>query len=612
MENFNKKDKIINCQKNLEPVRASSEELNRRREINKIWLSSMVSLIEKFISKIKKKEFFISFIDSDRVVLKIISPSGGKGVFMEGVVINKEFFGTTSVELSLARNEEMEVIGSDHTSSQLKDWACASSPIHDSEGNIYGVISLTSKMENYPDYGLGIISSLSLAVEKEVRWREISENFKLSKKYLEIISKGSKDGIICLDEEAKILYMNETAGEILHVDIKNSLGNFVGDIVDFDPVILSVFKTHKGYIDREFIINSPLWGTLHFIKSAVVVRDEKGNFAGVVDFFRKIGRVRKFVTSYIGAQAKFNFSDIIGSSPKLKEAIRISKIASKSNSNVLILGETGTGKEMFAQAIHYEGLRKKEPFMVINCGAIPRELAESEFFGYEPGTFTGADKRGRPGKFELANRGTIFLDEIGEFPLGLQVKLLRVLQERSITRVGGVRSIAVDVRIIAASNRDLSKEVDNGNFRKDLYHRLNVIQINLPPLRERNEDIPILVNYFVEKLSQKLQKNISKIDNSFIKPLTTYNFPGNIRELENIIERALNICENNELNISHLSNEIIKNNFSLKSIDEIKRESLIQALQDTKWNILKTAKILKISRPTVYSHINKWNIKKNS
>jgi len=549
----------------------------------------MVSLIEKFISKIKKKEFFISFIDSDRVVLKIISPSGGKGVFTEGVVLTKEFFGTTSVELSLARNEEMEVIGSDHTSSQLKNWACASSPIHDSEGKIYGVISLTSKKNNYPDYGLGIISSLSLAVEKEVRWREISENFKLSKKYLEIISKGSKDGIICLDEKAKILYMNETAGEILHVDQKNSIGKFV-----------------------MFIINSPLWGTLHFIKSAVVVRNEKGNFAGVVDFFRKIGRVRKFVTSYIGAQAKFNFSDIIGSSPKLKEAIRISKIASKSNSNVLILGETGTGKEMFAQAIHYEGLRKKEPFMVINCGAIPRELAESEFFGYEPGTFTGADKRGRPGKFELANRGTIFLDEIGEFPLGLQVKLLRVLQERSITRVGGARSIAVDVRIIAASNRDLSKEVDNGNFRKDLYHRLNVIQINLPPLKGRNEDIPILVNYFVEKLSQKLQKNISKIDSSFIKPLTTYNFPGNIRELENIIERALNICENDELNMSHLPNGIVKNNFSLKSIDEMKRESLIQALQNTKWNIAKTAKILKISRPTVYSHINKWNINKNS
>ena len=598
--------------KNLEPVRVSSEELTRRKEINKIWLSSMVSLVEKFISKIKKKDFFISFIDSDRVVLKTISPGGGEEIFTEGIIISKDFFGTTSVELSLTRNEEMEVIGSNHALSQLKDWACASSPIHNSEGKIYGVISLTSKIDNYPDYGLGIISSLSQAVEKEVSWKEISENLKLSKKYLDIISKGTKDGIICLDEEAKILYMNENAGEILHVDINNSLGNLIEDIVDFDPVILSVYKTHEGYTDREFIINSPLWGTLHFIKSAVVVRDEKGNFAGVVDFFREINRVRKFVTSYIGAQAKFNFSDIIGNSPRLRESIRISKIASKSNSNVLILGETGTGKEMFAQAIHYEGLRRKGPFMVINCGAIPRELAESEFFGYEPGTFTGADKRGRPGKFELANRGTIFLDEIGEFPLGLQVKLLRVLQERSITRIGGARSIAVDVRIIAASNRDLSKEADNENFRKDLYHRLNVIQINLPPLRERNEDIPVLVNYFVEKLSVKLQKNIAKIDNSFIEPLTTYNFPGNVRELENIIERALNICENDELNTSHLPNEIIKNNPSLKSIDEIKRESLIQVLQDTKWNISKTAKILGISRPTVYSHINKWNIQKNS
>jgi len=598
--------------KNIEPVRVSPEELNRRRETNKVWFSSIVSLLEKFISKIKKKDFFISFIDSDRVVLKTISPSGGEGVFTEGVVINEEFFGTTSIECSLTRNEEVEVIGSDHTLLQLKDWACASSPIHDSEGNIYGVISFTSKLNNYPDYGLGIISSLSQAIEKEVRWREISEYFKLSKKYLDIISKGTKDGIICLDEEAKILYMNEAAGEILHVDIKNSLGKFIVDIVDFNPVILSVFKTHEGYTDQEFIINSPLWGTLHFIKSAVVVRDEKGNFAGVVDFFRKIGRVRKFVTSYIGAQAKFNFSDIIGISLKLKEAIRISKIASKSNSNVLILGETGTGKEMFAQAIHYEGLRKNGPFMVINCGAIPRELAESEFFGYEPGSFTGADKRGRPGKFELANRGTIFLDEIGEFPLGLQVKLLRVLQERSITRIGGTRAIAIDIRIIAASNRDLSKEIDNENFRKDLYHRLNVIQINLPPLKDRTEDIPILVNYFVEKLSVKLQKNIKKVDDSFIKPLTTYHFPGNVRELENIIERALNICENNELNISHLPREIIKNNPSLKSIDEIKRESLIQVLQDTKWNILKTAKILGISRPTVYHHINKWHIQKKS
>jgi transcriptional regulator with PAS, ATPase and Fis domain len=613
MEKFIKKDKIINYQrnvKNLEPVRISPEELDKRREINDIWLSSMTSLIENFFSKIKKKDFFISFIDSEGIVLKIIPLGRKRGVFTEGTVVKEEFFGKTAVSFSLKNDKDMEVIGQNHTSPELKEWACAASPTHDSTGNICGLISFTSKLEDYPDYALGIVSSLSRAVEKEVMWKEISENLKISKKYLDIISKASKDGIICLDEKSKILYMNETAGDILHVDPKKSIGNFVENIVDFNPVILAVFKTHQGYTDREFIINSPLWGRLHFIKTAVVVRDENGNFSGVVDFFREISRVRKFVTSYIGAQAKFKFLDLIGDNPKLKESIRIAKIAAKSNSNVLILGETGTGKEMFAQAIHYEGLRRKGPFMVINCGAIPRELAESEFFGYEPGTFTGADKKGRPGKFELASGGTIFLDEIGELPLALQVKLLRVLQERSVTRIGGARPIAVDVRVIAASNKYLSEEVNKGNFRKDLYYRLKVIKINLPSLIERTEDIPLLVNYFVEKLSQKLQKNISKIDNSFIKPLIAYSFPGNIRELENIIERALNICEGGILNNFHLPREILKNNSSFKSIDEVKRNSLIRTLQETKWNISKAAKMLGISRPTIYHYINRWNIQK--
>jgi len=413
---------------------------------------------------------------------------------------------------------------------------------------------------------------------------------------------------LCLDENAKILYMNERAADILRIDSAKAVGKFVGDVVDFTPVILSVYKTHKGYVDREFIINSPSMGTLHFIKTAVVVRDEKGKFVGVVDFFREISRVRKFVTSYIGAKAKFKFSDIVGNSKKLREAIRIAKIASKSNSNVVILGETGTGKEMFAQAIHYEGMRKRGPFVVINCGAIPRDLAESEFFGYEPGSFTGADKNGRPGKFELADGGTVFLDEIGEMPVGLQSKLLRVLQDRSVTRIGGVRAIDVDVRVIAASNRDLSSEVEKGNFRKDLYHRLNVIQIKIPPLRERKEDIPLLVKHFVEKLSKKFQKRKIKIDDSFLKPLLKYDFPGNVRELENIIERALNICEGDVLDERYLPEEVLSSKIDVQSIEEVKRSALLKALKETNWNISKTAKILGVSRPTVYRLISKWNI----
>jgi len=607
-----KKPKVKNIKglRNLEMIHISSAELNKRRESNRIYISLIESFIDKFFSKIKKKDFLISFLDTDQVLLKVIQLGREKGIFTEGTVITEEIFGKTAISISLKNNQEIEYIGQDHTFPELKDWACAASPVHDPSGNISGVIAFSSKVDDYPDYALGMVSYLSQVIEKEVTWMEISENLKLSKKYLDIISEGIKDGIICLDKEAKILYMNDKAGEILRVEPRRSLGKFVGDIVDFDPVILSVYETHKGYTDREFIINSPLMGTLHFIKSAVVVKDEDGQFAGVVDFFREITRVRKFVTSYIGAQAKFSFADIIGNSTKLKYAIRIAKIAAKSNSNVLILGETGTGKEMFAQAIHYEGLRKAGPFVVINCGAIPRELAESEFFGYEPGSFTGADKRGRPGKFELANGGTIFLDEIGELPLDLQVKLLRVLQEKSITRISGARPIPVDVRVIAASNKDLSREVDSGNFRIDLFHRLNVIQINIPTLRERNEDILLLTKYFIEKFSQKLQKNIVKIDDSFYKSLLHYSFPGNVRELENIIERVLTISDSNELNRFHLPDVILKNDSLNKSIDKFKRNSLVKALHNTKWNISKTSKILEISRPTIYHYIKKWNIKR--
>ena len=611
-----KKREIMNSWREMEArgvtrlkiSRISPEKLSERRAKNRVWLSSVISLMENFLSKLNRKNLYISFVDSDGVVLEVLPHNSGEKFLREGVVVKEDFFGTTAINLSIDHDAAVEVVGEEHYLDELKEWACAAAPVHNLRGSIYGVISLSSKISDYPDYALAVVSSLAEAVEKELMWRETTENLKLSKKYLDIISEGIKDGVLCLDENAKILYMNEKAADILRIDPAKAIGKFVGDVVDFTPVILSVYKTHKGYVDREFIINSPSMGTLHFIKTAVVVRDEKGKFVGVVDFFREISRVRKFVTSYIGAKAKFKFSDIVGNSKKLREAIRIAKIASKSNSNVLILGETGTGKEMFAQAIHYEGMRKRGPFVVINCGAIPRDLAESEFFGYEPGSFTGADKNGRPGKFELADGGTVFLDEIGEMPVGLQSKLLRVLQDRSVTRIGGVRAIDVDVRVIAASNRDLSSEVEKGNFRKDLYHRLNVIQIKIPPLRERREDIPLLVKHFVEKLSKKFQKRKIKIDDSFLKPLLKYDFPGNVRELENIIERALNICEGDVLDERYLPEEVLSSKIDVQSIEEVKRSALLKALKETNWNISKTAKILGVSRPTVYRLISKWNI----
>ncbi len=561
---------------------------------------------------VKENPFTVSFTDIDRVVLLLMGKK--RDPFLEeGLILKEEYVGKTAINLSMELGHPVVLKGDEHTSPQLKKWYCAAAPLRNLKGSIIGSIGISTTKEHFPDYAVGIVSSLAKAIENENNLRIALEEVEVSRKYLEIISEASKDGVLCLDANGKILYINEAGTRILKIDREKAIGKHVTDIVDFTPVILNVFKTHKGYVDKEFIIESPSRGLLHFIKTAVVVRDKDGNFSGVVDFFREINRVRNFVTSYIGAEAKFTFDDIIGENPRLKEAIKIAKIAARSNSSVLITGETGTGKEMFAQAIHFESDRSNGPFVAINCGAIPRDLAESEFFGYEPGAFTGASKKGRPGKFELADGGTLFLDEIEELPLSLQAKLLRTLQDKVVTRVGGTKSLKVDVRIITASNRDLVDLVNRGDFRKDLYYRLNIIHIEIPPLRERKDDIPLLVSHFINKYNASLGKNIKGADRSFLNPLMQYDFPGNVRELENIVERAVNIAESRMLTEEHLPSYIFTKKTSpaeRRSFEDIKRELLEETLKKTHFNISETARQLHISRPTVYKLMKKYGLRR--
>lgn len=237
-------------------------------------------------------------------------------------------------------------------------------------------------------------------------------------------------------------------------------------------------------------------------------------------------------------KSRYGFANLIGTSPKMLEIYEIIKRVANTKTNILITSESGTGKELVARAIHYEGVRKGKPFVPINCGAIPENLIESELFGHQKGAFTGAVAN-KTGFFELANEGTIFLDEITELPVQLQVKLLRVIQEKNFRRVGGIEDISVDVRIIAASNKDIEKEVKEGRFREDLFYRLNVIPIHMPALRERQEDIPVLSQHFLKKYCTELGKDIKKISGEAMEHLLKYHYPGNIRELENIIERAV-------------------------------------------------------------------------
>lgn len=589
--------------------RVGIEELNKIKKDYEIYIDTSKKLFENFIDK--RNPFTISLLDKNGLVL-LVCTAERKPLIEEGMLID-ENLGVTAIAEVIKNKKECEILGNEHTLSILKSWSCAASPIKDIKGNIICIISISSEKEKYPPYGLKLVKLISNAIENEVNLKIILREIELSKHFAEVIAEGNKDGVLVLDKNARVLYINQVGANILKIDREKAIGKNVTEIVDFTPVILNVFKTHKGYIDKEFIIESPSRGLLHFIKTAVVLKDSNGNFAGVVDFFREIERVRKFVTSYIGAEAKFTFDDIKGESEKIKEVIRIAKIAAKSSSTVLITGETGTGKEMFAQAIHFESERCNGPFVALNCGAIPRDLAESELFGYEPGSFTDADKKGRPGKFELSDGGTLFLDEINELPPSLQIKLLRAIEDKVITRIGGTKSLKVNVRIISATNKNIQDLVEKGIFRKDLYYRLNVIHIHIPSLRERKEDIPILINHFINKFNLTLNKSIKGYDNSFIEPLLNYDFPGNVRELQNIIERAINISETEILTRDHLPKYIYYRKIDLNdylNLEEIKKDYIIRILKENDYNISKASKKLGISRPTLYKIIKKYRLEK--
>lgn len=314
-------------------------------------------------------------------------------------------------------------------------------------------------------------------------------------------------------------------------------------------------------------------------------------------------------------EEKYNFENITGDSLILKEAIDIAKKVAETDAAVLIQGETGTGKELFAQSIHYSSNRKFKPFVAINCSSFSKELLESELFGYKAGAFTGANKN-KKGLFEEANYGTMFLDEIGEIEISLQAKLLRVLETNSFIKAGDTKTTHVDVRIISASNRNLEEEIENGNFRPDLYYRISVMKINLPSLRDRKEDIPILINEFIKFYREKLNRNIKEIEPGFIQKLQSYNFPGNIRELRNLVERAVILTSDDTLKEDVLPAELLLNKpdisaSSLKEnyrLDNLEKDQIIKTLKLVDGNKTKAAEMLGIGLTTLYRKLQSYGL----
>jgi DNA-binding NtrC family response regulator len=318
-------------------------------------------------------------------------------------------------------------------------------------------------------------------------------------------------------------------------------------------------------------------------------------------------RLRKDLSECCG------YPNIVGESHEMRKVFELLGRVSQTDSTVLILGESGTGKELIASTIHYQGLRKDKSFIKVNCAALPENLIESELFGYEKGAFTGATRR-KPGRFELADKGTLFLDEIGDLPHSTQIKLLRVLQDGYFERLGGTETINVDVRVITATNRNLEEDVKKGSFREDLYYRLNVIPLLLPPLRKRIDDIPLLIDNFNLRYNSRLGKRV-KFSTQAIKALMAYDFPGNVRELENLVERCIALSEGETINMEDLPSHIVRKRKDLSpgiTLSEIsaeaEKEYITRILRSTKGNRTKAAEILSISRKTLWEKMNNYGI----
>ncbi len=362
------------------------------------------------------------------------------------------------------------------------------------------------------------------------------------------------DGVIAVDNDSVIYRINASAVNKFGIT-ENLLGKPVQ--VLFSEKIIERIKSKSECIDSEVSIRGERGETNVLLTWKSI--ESQGKKYGTIFIMKSISDANNIASKIVHeSDYKIDFTDIVGESKAIRDVISFSSKIADSDSTVLIRGESGTGKELFARAIHNQSSRKDGPFVAINCGAIPEALMESELFGYEDGAFTGAKKGGKVGKCQLANGGTLFLDEVGDIPIFLQVKFLRMLQERTIERVGGNKSIPIDVRVIAATNRNLETMIENDEFRSDLYYRLNVIPIFIPPLRERSEDILVISEHFMEKYSSLLRKNVSGMTPQAAQILTGYNWPGNIRELENTIECALNV-ESQEILTSYSIPERIKN-----------------------------------------------------
>ncbi|MUK88586.1 AAA domain-containing protein [Ornithinibacillus sp. L9] len=467
----------------------------------------------------------------------------------------------------------------------------------------------------------------------------------LSREWLEEIISLLNERIVVVNQEGIVMYMDKAYCDFINTTMEEVIGKPVQDVIENTRMHI-VAKTGKEEIQDFQPINGSVMVASRFpivIDGEIVGAVGTVNFPDPEDLRGFKNNIQQLVNdlSYYRSEvekelkSKYTFDDLVGDSPSFKKIKEFAKVISGSDSSVLITGESGTGKELFANAIHNSSLRGHHPFVPINCASIPEELLESELFGYEDGAFTGAKKGGKKGLFEVAKNGTVFLDEIGDMPLSMQSKLLRALQEREIQPVGGQKTVPIDVRIIAATHQDIQKMVEEGTFRKDLYYRLNVIQLEIPSLRNRKEDIKILSEMLLKKLEKKFYRKGVMLSPEVLERFKQHSWPGNVRELENVLERAINVLDDHiikwndlplylrelkkeEENVHQQETHVKRDeiNLSLLPIQPLKdtvamveKQTIINTLEFTRGSKLKAAQLLGIGKTSFYDKCKAYGIK---
>lgn len=431
----------------------------------------------------------------------------------------------------------------------------------------------------------------------------------------EIILESVSDGVFTVDKNWCITSFNRAAEKITGVFREEAIGKqccevFKSNMCERNCALRRTMKSGKPYVDSSTYIVNIEKRRIPVSVSTSLLKDENKNIIGGVETFRDMSVVEELRREL---DERYQVGDIISHSKPMRKLLKMLPQIADNASTILIQGETGTGKELIAQAIHTLSPRKKKPFMAINCGALPDTLLESELFGYKAGAFTDA-KKDKPGLLALAKGGTIFLDEIGDVSAAFQVRLLRVLQERTFTPLGGTNPVKVDVRVIAASNKNLDKLVEDGTFRQDLFYRIDVMRLEIPPLRDRKEDIPSLVTHFIDKFNKIQYKAVSGISHGVLEILMSHDFPGNVRELENIIEHAFILCPVGQIEIQCLPEALHKmaDHKTSQSIDDVKKsveaKLILNVLKRNNYNRLKAAHELGMHKSTLFRKIKRLGI----